>query len=79
MTISKKEHQTLHEVLFGDMATYFKWAPFFNKEFVKLHGETDGVIAGVMTTSLVRIDNDYKDIFFRWLAEKGVNVNQANI
>jgi len=75
MTVSKKENQTLHEVLFGDMITYFKWAPYFNEEFVKSHG----IIAGVMTTNLVRIDNAYKDDFFRWLAEKGVNVNQANI
>jgi len=79
MTISKKDNTHLHQVLFMDMDTYFNWAPYFNEEFVKSHGETYGIIAGVMTTNLVRIDNAYKDDFFRWLVEKGVNVNPENI
>ena len=79
MTISKTENRTLYEVLFGNMSTYFNWAPYFNEEFVKSHGVTYGIIAGVMTTNLVRIDNAYKDDFFRWLVEKGVNVNPENI
>jgi len=36
----------------------------------------NGLVAGVMTPNLVRIDEDVKKEFFNWLEEKGVNIAQ---
>ena len=76
MVISNKENQDLHAILFENKENYNKWASRFYDEFVLIYSELSGSIAGVMTPSLVRIDEDVKKEFFQWLEEKGVNVAQ---
>ena len=76
MVISNKENQDLHAILFENKENYNKWASRFYDDFVLVYSELNGLIAGVMTPNLVRIDEDFKIEFFQWLEEKGVNVAQ---
>ena len=78
MVISKKENQDLYKILFGNKDNYYKWASCFYEGFVTPYSEADGSIAGVMTPNLVRIDDDFKERFFQWLEEKGVEITQKN-
>jgi len=76
MVISKKENQDLHKILFDNKDNYYKWASCFYDDFVLVYSELNGLVAGVMTPNLVRIDEDVKKEFFNWLEEKGVNIAQ---
>ena len=76
MVISNKENQDLHAILFDNIENYNKWASCFYDDFVLVYSELNASIAGVITSNLVRIDEDVKIEFFQWLEEKGVNVAQ---
>lgn len=74
MRITKNENADLHKVLFEDWSNYEKWAPFFYKEFVKENSIK--VIAGVMTPSIINVNDNLDEKFIAWLKEKGININE---
>ena len=74
MRITKNENAVLHKILFEDWDNYEKWAPFFYKEFVKENSIK--VIAGVMTTSIINVNDSLDEEFIAWLKEKGINIDK---
>ena len=78
MKISQKENQELFEVLFESYQNYEKWAPVFNKEFIPEHREKAGSVAGVLTPSMLIINDSLIDDFTQWLRTKGIIINQRS-
>lgn len=76
MEISRKENQELFEVLFERYQNYEKWASVFNKEFIPEHSEKAGVVAGVLTPSMLIINDSLIDDFTKWLKTKGIIIKQ---
>ena len=76
MEISQKENQELFEVLFNSYQNYEKWAPVFNKEFIPEHSEKAGVVAGILTPSMLIINYSLIDDFTKWLRTKGIIINE---
>ncbi len=74
MKISSIENVSLHDRLFNDRENYNKWAISFYEDFVKVHSKRIGRVAGVMTPSLISIDDDLKEEFFLWLQGKGIRI-----
>lgn len=72
MEISRKENQELFEVLFERYQNYEKWASVFNKEFIP----KAGVVAGVLTPSMLIINDSLIDDFTKWLKTKGIIIKQ---
>ncbi len=75
MKISQKENQELFEVLFESYQNYEKWAPGFNTEFISEHSGKAGVVAGVLTPSMLIINDSLIDDFTKWLRTKGIIIN----
>lgn len=72
MRISKDENPDFYEKLFGDIDKYEQWAPFFYPEFVTKYSRMKGVVAGVMTPSLVNINDNLINEFEIWLSSKEI-------
>ena len=72
MRISKDENPDFHEKLFGDIGKYEQWAPYFYPEFVAKYTRMKGVVAGVMTPSLVNVNDILDDEFEIWLESKDI-------
>ena len=72
MRISKDENPDFYEKLFGDIGKYEQWAPFFYPEFVTKYSRMKGVVAGVMTPSLVNVNDILDDEFEIWLESKDI-------
>jgi len=72
MRISKDENPDFYEKLFGDIGKYEQWAPFFYPEFVTKYSRMKGVVAGVMTPSLVNINDNLINEFEIWLSSKDI-------
>ena len=70
------ENTSLHDALFKNRANYKKWAPYFYDEFVKKYSNDGGRFAGVMTPSMVNVDDSYTKQFFEWLRIKGISIEE---
>ncbi len=74
MKISNRENVSLHDCLFKNRENYNKWAPMFYLEFVKVHSNRIGKVAGVMTPHLVNVEDELDKEFFSWLQRKGITL-----
>ena len=74
MRISMKENAELYKTLFENWTNYYKWAPYFYKEFVRKYSIK--VIAGVMTPCAVNVNDSLDQEFISWLNEKGINIKE---
>ena len=72
MRISKDENPEFFQKLFGDIDRYEQWAPYFYPEFVAKYTRMKGVVAGVMTPSLVNVNDLLDDEFEIWLESKDI-------
>lgn len=72
MRISKDENPEFYEKLFGDIGKYEQWAPYFYPEFVAKYTRMKGVVAGVLTPSLVNVNDLLDDEFEMWLESKDI-------
>ena len=66
------ENRSLHDALFRNRANYEKWAPYFYDEFVKKYSNDGSRVAGVMTPSMVNVNDSCTMQFFEWLRSKGI-------
>ena len=78
MRISKDENPDFYEKLFGDLGRYEQWAPYFYPEFVAKYTRMKGVVAGVMTTCEVRVNDLLDDEFEIWLESKDIFLHDVN-
>ena len=74
MRISKEENPEFYQKLFGDIGRYEQWAPYFYQEFVAKYTRINGVVAGVMTPSQVRVNDLLDDEFEIWLESKDISL-----
>lgn len=77
MRISKDENPDFYEKLFGDIGKYEQWAPFFYPEFVIKYSRMKGVVAGVMTPSLVNVNDVLDNEFEIWLESKDIFLHEV--